>query len=243
MKKILNYIILGILVVAAYSCEEEATGNSVNYITFASEAESVTLDVGSGSGSTDILVYTGNKTGSDRTVNVMVADESTADPSGYSVPGSVTIPGGSNEGVLTVQLNESGLNFAPGTIVIEFMPNQGFVGTSGAVTLTVALVCPNANSSVDFVFDGYSEEIDWNITDSSGSVIASDAYGSDLDTVSVSACLIEGETYTWTINDSYGDGMSFPTDGNASITYNGNVLSSVSGNFGSQYVDTFTVPN
>jgi len=217
MKKILNYIILGVFITAAYSCDEDATSNSTNYLTFANATESTTVDFGAGSGSVDVVVYSGNKTGSDRTFNIMVnADDTTADPSAYAVPSSVTIPGDTNEGVFTVVINEAGLpaDFSARSIVIEFMPNQGIFTSvdTDTVIVNAALVCPTANDvTIDVVTDNWPDETSWTLVDGAGAMVASGGpYNNpadDFTTISTDLSLPAG-SYTMTLFDSYGDGGS-----------------------------------
>lgn len=227
MKKILNYIILGVFIATAYSCDEDATGNSVNYVAFANSSQSATVNVGEGSATVDVVVYAGNKSGSDRSFNLMVdTDASTADPSAYSVPASVTIPGGSNEGTFSVQLNESGLDFAFTSIVVAFMPNQGVFteATTDAVTINAGLVCPTASDvTIDVTTDNWPDETSWTLTDGSGATVAAGGpYNNPADdfaTISTSLSLSAG-TYTMTLFDAYGDGgSSFSVMNGCSQTY------------------------
>ena len=211
MKKILNYIILGVFIATVYSCDEDATSNSVNYLTFESGPVAATVDVGQGSSTTDVAVYAGNKSGSDRTFNVMVdTDASTADPSAYSVPSSVTIPGGSSAGALPITLNESGLDFLASTIVLQFMDNQGMF-TGDAITVNASLVCPDASQFTFAVTtDNWPDETSWDISDSSGVIASGGPYDNPADdfaTITQDLCLLAG-TYTVNLYDSYGDGGS-----------------------------------
>ncbi len=226
MKKILNYIILGVFITAAYSCEEDATSNSANYLTFASSSQVATVDVGEGSATMDVTVYTGNKSGSDRTFSVMVDAASSADPSAYSVPLSVTVPGGTNVGTIAVTLNEVGLDFTASTIVLGFAGNQG-ISTGENLTINASLVCP-AQNQVTFAVstDNWPDETSWEITDGAGAVVASGGPfvnpDDDFTTINSDLCLLAG-TYTATVFDSYGDG-----GGSFVVTSNGATLAMAS---------------
>jgi hypothetical protein len=67
-----------------------------------------------------------------------------------------------------------------------------------------------ANVTVTIVFDNYPEETSWNIKNSGGTTVASGGpYGSSPDgsTFTQTVCLPVGCNYTFTISDSYGDGI------------------------------------
>ena len=226
MKKIINYIIVGILVSFAYNCEEDLPSGETNYMSFANSSVVTTVDVGQGSGSIDIDVYTGNKTGSDRALGLMVGtDNTTLDPSAYTVPASVTIPGGTNKGTFTVQLNESGLDFTSGSVLVAFMPNQGIdtaISTKD-VLINASLVCPPQNQvTMAVTTDNWPDETSWEITDGSGAIVASGGPyvnpDDDFTTITEDLCLLAG-TYTATVYDSYGDG-----GGCFTVTSNGATL-------------------
>lgn len=216
MKKIINYIIVGILISFAYNCEEDLPSGSINYVTFAVPSLNVTVDVGAGSDNVDITVYTANTTGSDRTFDLMVdAETSTADASAYSVPSSVTIPGGTNEGMITVQLNESGLDFAFSSVVVAIVPDGAFTnGGNDSVTINAGLLCPTATAgqlTIDVTTDNWPDETYWTLVDSSGAEVAiGGPYNNPVDdfsTITTNVTVGPG-TYTMTLNDSYGDGGS-----------------------------------
>ena len=78
-------------------------------------------------------------------------------------------------------------------------------------------------------FDNYPEETSWQITNSSGTVVASGGtYGSQADgsSLTIEECLVDG-CYDFTINDSYGDGICCAYgNGSYSVTNDGNTLAS-----------------
>jgi len=45
--------------------------------------------------------------------------------------------------------------------------------------------------------------------------------------------LCSGRDYTFTINDSFGDGLSYPSNGSYTLTVNGTVKATGGGNYGS----------
>lgn len=96
--------------------------------------------------------------------------------------------------------------------------------------------------TVSITFDNYPEETSWQITNSSGSVVASGGtYPSQPDgsTLNVTTCLDAG-CYNFTINDSYGDGICC-SYGNGSYTVSGGSSTLSGGNFGSSETQSFCV--
>lgn len=241
MKKLLNLALVALVALVSLNCEMDDSAN-LNYVTFENDSRPFLVDVG-GTTTENIKVYTGNITGSDRTFNISVDTLSTLDASAYVVPQSVTVPAGVNVADITVEVSDTMIGAAGETLILAFEETVE-TPTSPALVLNVSLVCPNAESVIAFQFDGYADETTWDVKDENGTIVSQGGgYANGQASASTTACLLAGETYTFTVNDSYGDGLSFPEDGTASITYEGVVLSSVTGDFGFQFVDTFTVPN
>lgn len=110
---------------------------------------------------------------------------------------------------------------------------------------------PTAPACVDtrlsITFDNYPEETSWNIKNSAGATVASGGtYGNQADgsTLNIDECLDAG-CYTFTINDTYGDGICCAY-GNGSYTITntatGTALAS-GGSFGSTETKSFCVSN
>ena len=107
-------------------------------------------------------------------------------------------------------------------------------------------VCPCTGEDVTLtiLLDNYPEETSWSITDASGGTVANGGtYGSQPDgsTVVESICLNDG-CYTFTINDSFGDGLCCGFGiGNYSLTSaDGSILAS-GGEFGSSESTPFCI--
>ena len=92
-------------------------------------------------------------------------------------------------------------------------------------------------------FDNYPQETSWQITDSNNQIVASGGtYASQPDgsTLTITECL-EAGTYTFTINDSYGDGLCCGYgNGSYTLTSEGTSIAS-GGSFGSSESTTFTI--
>ncbi|MBQ4819528.1 reprolysin-like metallopeptidase [Aquimarina sp. MMG016] len=114
------------------------------------------------------------------------------------------------------------------------------------IKLTTGTVDPNptcTDVNLSITLDNYPEETSWQITNSSNQVVASGGtYGSQPDgsTITVTECLDAG-TYTFTISDSYGDGICCTYgNGSYSLTAGSTTLAS-GGSFGGSESTTFTV--
>jgi hypothetical protein len=214
MKKIFKLLIIGLLVLS-YGCEEEAELRTPNYITFGVNEITETVDVGEGSKTIEVNVFTGNKVGTDRTFSLTTAN-STADPAAFTAPSSVTIEAGTNAATVQVTVNEAGLTFDFQEIRLEFSPTTDIdtIAETAVVSINAALLCPPAtagNVTIEIDTDNWPDETSWAVTDSSGAVVASGGpYNNpadDFTTIVVNVTLGAG-SYTMTLNDSYGDGGS-----------------------------------
>lgn len=139
--------------------------------------------------------------------------------------------------------------YTGGSIQLRF---NGTTGSSWSGDITVDDIslttggivdpsCTDVNLSI--TLDNYPEETSWQITDDNNQVIASGGtYGSQADgsTVNVTECL-NGGTYTFRINDSFGDGICCSYgNGSYSLISDGTTLASGS-QFGSFEETTFTI--
>lgn len=110
--------------------------------------------------------------------------------------------------------------------------------------------CPNCPSTcngtevvLSITLDNYPEETSWTITNDAGSLIASGGtYGSSPQggTITETICLVD-DCYTFTINDTYGDGICC-SYGNGSYTLsNGGTVLASGGNFNSSEATDFCI--
>lgn len=238
MKKIVYNLLILTLVACFTSCDESII-EEVEYVTFGADEYSTGVDVG-GSASFDIPVYTTNLSSADRSFNVIVDTEGSNAASGsYTVPSSITIPAGSNEGMLTIGLTDTNLGIGVNNLVINFADGEGFF-TGESTTLGYIQNCNELNGSVDIIFDGFGSEITWEIIDSLGGVVVSGGpYADGQASVAAPVVLCAGRDYTFTILDSFGDGLSFPSNGTYTFTVDGDVKASGGGDFGSEQSTEF----
>ncbi|GHA51164.1 hypothetical protein GCM10007103_34680 [Salinimicrobium marinum] len=236
MKKHLGIFLAIISASFLVACDLETDYNPPNYATFENWPEDVEVDLG-GSTTVDITVYTANVVGSDRTFDVLVTEATTLSTDAYSVPGSVTVPGGSNEGVLTVDISDIDISPVGETLVLNLANEEGlFVGDP--VTVNVSQLCPYPEFRINFAFDDYASETSWEIRDSEDNLLFEGAGFSDgTASASVKRCLDTGD-YTFTVRDSYGDGLA---DGSVTLTYAGDDLVEIPGDFGEGATVNFTL--
>lgn len=225
------------------SCEEDLGDvegtTSLNYVSFEDTEYQFGVDVGSTS-THEIKVFTTQKTGSDRTFNIMVVEgaTTTTDPAAYNVPATVTVPANSNIGTFDVTIQDLNIGVDGKTLTLAFQDKEGvFLGEN--MIMNVIQVCDEP-VNISFTFDGYASEITWEILDSSDAVIISGGPWADGTTgASRAICLASGD-YTFTVNDSYGDGLTYPTTGNINITY-GDEEIIIGGDFGSSTTVNFSL--
>lgn len=115
------------------------------------------------------------------------------------------------------------------------------------ISLTTGTVNPPACTDVNLsiTFDNYPEETSWEITNSNNQVVASGGtYASQADgsTINLTECLSAG-TYTFTIKDSYGDGICCQQGNGSYALTSGSTSLASGGSFGNSEATKFTIGN
>ncbi len=129
------------------------------------------------------------------------------------------------------------------TATLTVTDNDGATDSDQAtVTISEAPTCIDV--TLTLVLDNYPEETSWAITNSGGTTVASGgtyANQADGSTVTVTECLDPG-SYTFTINDSYGDGIccSYGSGSYSLADASGTVLAS-GGSFSSSETTNFNL--
>lgn len=232
MKNIKYLFLLVASVFFLNSCEEGTPETSdLNYISF----ESTGMDLGvniDGTSSYEITVYTTQVSGSDRTFSLMVdVDATTADAGAYDVPATVTVPANSNVGVFTLTLND--VNIGDGKDLVIGLDVEDGVFKGDATTISITQICDKNETFINITFDGYASETTWELKDASGATVGSGGpYTDGLAKTSIKFCLPNG-AYSFTINDAYGDGLTYPSTGDIAIVSNGTEVVAFDGDFGS----------
>lgn len=251
MKKL--FLFLSALSVFTFvSCsEEDGSGPSVGVeaVQFVRTAANFPVYDDFASSYVDVEVGVTTKSGSARTFTVGVdTDNSTATSSQYMLESNiVTIPANSYVG--TVRVYGYYDQIAPGTevdLILTLSDADTRVVTGKSThTLTMFQACATNPVTLTISFDGYASEITWQLYDSSNNLIAEDpgTYSDGLSSYFEEFCL-DDDTYTFYVQDSYGDGLSFPSNGSI-VFRNANtnaILGSVSGDFGFGTDFQFTLP-
>lgn len=233
MKKITNIFLIILSLVLFQNCDDEQFESSIDIVSFAGSSHSTGVDIG-GSATYDINVYSSSKASSDLTFNIAV-DATGAGEGSYDVPSTVTIPSGSNEGSFTVNLSDSNLGIGVNALILSFTDVRAGFDHGESTTIEYTQNCEEVIASLDIIFDEYASETSYEITDALGGVVSSADLGtwSDGDaSASVTISLCSGRDYTFTINDDFEDGLSYPINGTYTLTIGGEIKVSGGGNFG-----------
>ena len=236
MKK---YLILFLAVVSSsifVGCSSDDDFTPPNYVTMQAGPAAVGVNL-NGSTTHEVTVYTANIVSSDRVFDIVVNGSSTLNAGAYSVPATVTVPGGTNEGTFTVEVSDVNINPNGDTLILGIAPGgEYYVGNT--LTLNVSQLC-DPEFRINFVFDGYASETTWDLTNVDGEVVFEGGGFTDgTATASVKRCINPGE-YTFTVYDAYGDGLTYPTTGSITLLYGGEEITVIPGNFGEQTSFTF----
>tara|TARA_R110002060_G_scaffold7438_5_gene11294 strand:- start:173 stop:1387 length:1215 start_codon:yes stop_codon:yes gene_type:complete len=99
--------------------------------------------------------------------------------------------------------------------------------------------------NIEFEFDGYADEISWDILDNNGDTLASGGdYANGQPTALEIIDSVPLGSYTFNLHDSYGDGLSYPTNGWCLVTDTCSLIDTlayVMGDFGTLYTETLTI--
>ena len=244
MKNLIKIFILSLIVSSCGEFEpviyDEVNGQTG--IGFTIQEASVTVPMEGVS--TTLTVQTTNRSSSARTFNVAVDPESTGSSADYSI-GSLSIPADSYEGTLDVTFGN--FDNLPDLVTNKLVLNldlpdgSSVVGASSAtINYVKALICNDVTLTINTDF--YADETTWEVTDSSGAVVESGGpYPQGAATQTATFNLMDG-CYTFTIFDSYGDGLfDGTTTGDYALTCSVINHASGSGNFGASESTDFCV--
>lgn len=247
MKNIFKLFIICILV-ASCSDTESVIFDGRTAVGFSTDIVELSIPIGGVTSTIGIVSTTTSPQARNFSVSVV---DTNVESSDYSI-GTATIPANSYEGTLDVTFNYDGLeDFVLNTLTLAIVVPEG--GSAfPPVTFSflreydiTTFVCPDLKLSI--VADNFASETTWEVTDSAGSVVVSGGPYDDgtAGTEYTANMTLAGGDYTFTIFDSYGDGLS---DGNNIGTYalvcaaqEVVTYASGSGNFGDSESTDFTV--
>jgi hypothetical protein len=252
MKKInITKIVVVFLSVLLYSC----SGEDDNYKTFTGPQEALFFNnttselevTGAAATFIEVLVSSTTKSNVDRILPLSVSPFSVATPNQYSIDMSTAVI---RAGENTAKVRVNSANFASlpvvgGRDLVLVMDADTYMlpGRSNHV-VTIKRGCLDTRVNFNIAFDGYASEITWRVRNSANVIVASSSgYSDGLASYAEQFCLTPGN-YTFVMDDSYGDGLSFPGNGSYTITLNGSnvVLLTGGGNFGfTTGVRSFTI--
>ncbi len=209
MNKYYRYFALLTMALVFFNCEQDNDSELSNYVGFEQGPIAYTVDNNT-TGTFEVVVAASEVSSSDRTFNIVVDDASTL-ASPYTVPSTVTIPGGSNVGTVPVSVTDNDdLQFVAQTLILDF-PDEAGMDFGEPVTLNFTETCLETIVTFNITLDNWPEETTWEIYDLSGTptVIASGGpYANPADDyaeLSFDFCLASGN-YGVVVYDSYGDG-------------------------------------
>ncbi len=227
IKHFLKLFVLLLSLGLVTSCDHDDEIAQPDYVSLQyspSAGENVGVEVG-GTTNYDVKVYSAKIANQDQTYNVVVLPNSTLSAAGYNVPATVTIPAGSNEGTFSISVSDIGLGVAGKTLLLGIEADPSY-SIGAPVKFNVARVCPGKEFVVNLTLDAYPGETGWELKDADGVSVIKVTTA----TATRSLCLPSG-TYTFILTDSYGDGIF---EGGATLIYAGEVLATVSGDFGTE---------
>lgn len=197
-----------------------------------------------GSGTITFNIGVTTKSSNDRTVTLAVVDEdTTADSNMYSfISTSATIPANEYNTSFTMNADwDDVLSTEEKLVYLKLDTVDGGITSTSYLKVRIYEGCnPNNLLTLTINFDGYSEEESWELRDVNNALVMSNAYGAGISSTSEEVCIEDG-TYTFTIFDSYGDGLyDGVTTGNYELSKGDIIYASGSGNYGSSESTTFT---
>jgi hypothetical protein len=142
MKKTIFLFLISFSFIALNGCKENLDPeiSNVDFITFESAQVDLKVDKGSTNTAT-YQIYSSQITSASRSFNVVVSDDTTADPASYSIPTTVTIPADSNTATLTVGVEDINI-ISSKILVLKLEQTSGLIiGNDNEFTINLLRIC------------------------------------------------------------------------------------------------------
>jgi len=186
----------------------------------------------------EVVVTASEAHTADRSVPIEISSASTGSGLEYSFGGNIDIRAGELKGSAMVGFELANI---PSGVTKSLILR--LVSTSEEITITYTKICVSNDVELALIFDNYPDETSWTITDSTNSVVESGGPYPGETSFNGAYTLPDGD-YTFTISDSYGDGICCAY-GAGSYVVELPVCSTVlgqGGEFGASDSFTFSVP-
>ncbi|WP_430971780.1 hypothetical protein [Sunxiuqinia rutila] len=165
----------------------------------------------------------------------------------FNVPETLTFPAGEDTVSLTITLDDN----APlgVTCGLEIQFDEQYTNPYKVeypyfkLETFIQPPCSENEVILNITFDGYASECTWEILDADDEVITSGGPWADGTVSATSKHCLEDGTYTFKIYDEYGDGLTYPETGAASLVFDGNEIVHIDGDFGDTGSASFTLGN
>lgn len=214
--------------------EDQITVSNINYVSFEPAFE-FGVDP-TGTAVEQISIFTSTVLSTSKTFNIaVVEDQTTADPTGYSISSSViTIPASSNEGSIELSVTGSKIDPDGSVLVLEITSETGVI-IGEPLVINLSQVCPYPETILNIFFDDYPEEQYWELYDANDVLLFEGGPYPDQTSLEKALCLPSG-SYQIFMGDLYGDG-----GGTYTLTYNGNVILERGGDYGTGETISFQI--
>lgn len=153
MKKFKYLLLIILSIITFIACDdgsEFGSGVDQTLIGFSNSTQNLSIQIDE-TKDFEIQINSTTLSDSERTINFTISNQSTLDPSFYSIPSmSITIPPNEFFGSTIVTIQDVVGNVAdPETIILEIVPEDSFVtGSSISTTLSVGINCPFVYSEI-----------------------------------------------------------------------------------------------
>lgn len=209
----------------------------------------------------EVKVFSTQKSSVDRTIQIVVKEGhndnlnepyTTAEEGDFTLSTTnVVIPAGEYNGSFVVSFDPELSLTASRYVTLGIVTPEGYEvnSTTDKIKLSYNRLCFSNTIVYNLTLDPWGSETTWNITDASGAVVAQGGPYSDTNVLQPQPAMsftLEDGSYTFTINDAYGDGLAGSSNsgpGSFNISKDcGTVLVQGGGNFGTTASHTFSLP-